>query len=90
MSGIKATTGVRHRAALSSRVLVQATKNGSTAATGIKPKATAEIGAPTMINGMRLPQRVRTRSDQAPTGGWMNNAATLSSVIKKPMMPGET
>jgi hypothetical protein len=33
MSGMRATTGVRHMAALNKRVLVQATKNGRVAAT---------------------------------------------------------
>ena len=48
----------------------------------------AEMGAPTRIKGIRRPMGVRNRSDQAPTGGWMNNAARLSSVIKKPITAG--
>ena len=56
---------------------------------GIKPKASAPIGAPIRMNGMRRPIGVRRRSDQAPTGGWMNSAAMLSSVMKKPIMAGE-
>ncbi len=69
ISGIKATTGVRHRAMLSSKVLVQATNMGRKAASGIKPKARAPMGAPTRMKGMRRPMGVRKRSDQAPTGG---------------------
>ena len=84
MSGISATTGVRQSAMLSSRVLVQATNSGSTAASGIIPKANAERGAPIRMNGSRRPSLVRSRSDQAPTGGWMKSAAMLSSVMKKP------
>src|SRR5512138_3173808 len=84
-SGMRATTGVRHNAALKSSVLVHATNNGRIEATGMKPNARAVIGAPMRMNGSRLPMGVRNRSDQAPTGGWMNNAAMLSSVMKKPM-----
>ncbi len=88
ISGIRATTGVRHSAMLNNRVVVPATKRGSTAAMGIMPKASAEIGAPMRINGIRLPMGERNLSDQAPTGGWMNRAARLSSVMKKPIHAG--
>ncbi len=89
ISGMSATTGVRHNAALNSSVLVHATNNGRIAATGINPNAMAVIGAPIRMNGIRLPSGVRNRSDHAPTGGWINNAAMLSSVIKKPIIMGE-
>src|SRR4051794_37577503 len=88
MSGMSATTGVRHIAMLSSRVLVQATNTGRAAAMGIIEKATAAIGAPIRIKGMRLPMGVRSRSDHAPTGGWMKKAAMLSRVMKKPIQAG--
>src|SRR3990172_3020084 len=88
ISGINATTGVRHKAALKSNVLVQATNNGRTAARGINPNASAVIGAPTRMNGSRRPMGVRNLSDHAPTGGWMNKAAMLSSVMKKPINAG--
>jgi hypothetical protein len=55
---------------------------------GIKPKARAPMGAPTKMNGIRRPIGVRRRSDQAPTGGWMNKAAMLSKVMKKPIKAG--
>src|SRR5450759_1445711 len=87
-SGIKAMTGVRQKAMLRSKVLVQATNNGRIAAIGMKPKATALMGAPIKINGKRLPMGVRRRSDHAPRGGWMNRAAILSRVIKNPINPG--
>ena len=90
MSGINATTGVRHSAALSRVVLVHATNRGMIDATGINPNASAVSGAPIIMNGMRRPSGVRKRSDHAPTGGWMNNAAMLSSVMKKPMSAGAT
>lgn len=69
ISGINATTGVRHNAALSSVVLVQATNRGMTDASGINPNASAVIGAPMIMKGMRRPSGVRKRSDHAPTGG---------------------
>ena len=40
------------------------------------------------MNGIRLPMGVRSLSDQAPTGGWMNKAAMLSRVMKNPIMAG--
>ena len=88
-SGINATTGVRHSAMLSSSELVQATNRGNTAAIGMSPNAMAEIGAPIRMNGIRRPIGVRKRSDQAPTGGWINNAAILSRVMKKPINPAD-
>ena len=69
-------------------MLVQATNTGRTAARGMMLKATAANGVPIRIKGMRRPMGVRSRSDQAPTGGWMKNAAMLSSVIKKPIQAG--
>ena len=88
MSGMRATTGVRQMAILRMSVLVQATKSGRMPAIGMRPKATAPTGAPTRMNGRRRPILVRRRSDQAPTGGWMNRAAILSSVMKKPIQIG--
>src|SRR3990172_7691513 len=88
MSGMRATTGVRQRAMLNSRVLVQATNNGKTAARGISPKAKAPTGAPMRMNGIRRPIGVGSLSDHAPEGGWMSSAAMLYSVIKKPMSAG--
>ena len=77
ISGISATTGVRQKAMLSSREVVQATNSGKMDASGIRPNASAPTGAPINIKGMRLPRGVRRRSDQAPTGGWMSRAAML-------------
>ena len=88
MSGMSATTGVRHSAMLSSKVLVQATNSGRTDCSGMRPKARAPKGAPIRMKGMRRPMGVRSRSDQAPMGGWMNNAAMLSRVMKKPIQAG--
>ena len=48
------------------------------------------IGAPIRMKGIRLPIGVRSRSDQAPTGGWMKSAAILSKVMKKPIHAGES
>jgi len=69
MSGIKATTGVRHNAMLMRSVLVQRTKRGRMDTIGIRPKAIAAIGAPIKMKGIRLPIGVRNRSDNAPMGG---------------------
>ena len=74
---------------LKRRVLVHATKSGKTDAIGIMPNASAPIGAPIKMNGIRRPIGVRRRSDQAPTGGWMNRAAMLSRVMKKPISPAD-
>jgi hypothetical protein len=82
---MRAITGVRQRAIVRIIELVQATKRGRKDCIGMRPKARAEIGAPTRMKGMRRPILVRTRSDQAPTGGWMKRAAMLSSVMKKPI-----
>jgi len=69
ISGIKATTGVLHKAMLINKELVQSTKRGRMATIGISPNAMAAIGAPIRINGIRLPIGVRNRSDRAPMGG---------------------
>src|SRR3990172_4435914 len=69
ISGMSATTGVRHNAALRSKVLVQATNKGSTAAIGINPNARALIGAPIIMKEIQRPNGERSLSDQAPTGG---------------------
>jgi len=84
-SGMSATTGVRQNAIAKIVVTVQAKNSGKALASGTNPKAMAAIGAPIRIKGKRLPKRVRNRSDQAPTAGWMNSAAMLSKDMKKPV-----
>src|SRR4030095_6009727 len=55
ISGISATTGVRQNDIARKKDVVEATKKGRTLAMGINPNATAEIGTPIKIKGMRLP-----------------------------------
>ena len=81
MSGMSATTGVRQKAMLKISVVVQATKSGRTATSGISPNMAAPLGAPIRMNGMRRKHTPDGRPSLAvssrPAASWRPSGADL-------------